>query len=262
MDLSYIFFPSLFKKSDLYQLENWTKYSVKRAKMILTISEASKRDIMRIYDIAQEKIVVTYPGLKKTYSLNNMELLEKKYHISGDYILFVGTLQPRKNIEKLIEGFSNVVKKHPKLTLVVVGKHGWLYEDILKAPKKYGIEEKVKFISFVPDQDLASFYKQALCYVLPSLYEGFGLPVLEAMAYDCPVITSNISSLPEAGGDAALYVDPKNVDDIAEKILMLVENPSLRRELIEKGKKQIKKFSWEKCAKETLEVLTAVGNSK
>jgi glycosyltransferase involved in cell wall biosynthesis len=187
-----------------------------------------------------------------------MEILEKKYHIIGNYILFVGTLQPRKNIEKLIEAFASVVKKHPKLSLVIVGKHGWLYEDILKAPKKFDIEEKVKFISFVPDDDLAYFYKHAVCYVLASLYEGFGLPVLEAMAYDCPVITSNVSSLPEAGGDAALYVDPKNIEDITEKILMLVENESLRRDLIEKGKKQIKKFSWEKCAKETLEVLTTV----
>jgi glycosyltransferase involved in cell wall biosynthesis len=263
MDTSYIYFPSLFKKPDLYQLQNWTKYSAKNAKKILTISESSKRDIMRIYDIPQDRIVVTYPGLKKTYSgvMPTMDVLEKTYHITGKYILFVGTLQPRKNIEKLIEAFAKVVKKHSDVTLVVVGKHGWMFEDILKAPKKWGIEEQVKFVSFVPDEDLASFYKHAVGYVLPSLYEGFGLPVLEAMSYDCPVITSNISSLPEAGGDAALYIDPQNANDIAEKITQLLTTPSLRDELIEKGRKQVKKFSWEKTAKETLAVLESVATN-
>jgi glycosyltransferase involved in cell wall biosynthesis len=264
MDLSYIYFPHLFNASDLYQLQNWTKYSAKNAKKILTISESSKRDIIRVYDIPHDRVVVTYPGQKETYSgeILSMEVLQKTYHILGEYVLFVGTLQPRKNIEKLIEAFSQVVQKHPHLSLVIVGKHGWLYEDILKAPQKFGVAEKVKFVSFVPDHDLAAFYTHAICYVLPSLYEGFGLPVLEAMAYNCPVITSNVSSLPEAGGDAALYIDPKNAGDIAEKIMSLVENPHLRKELIEKGKKQIKKFSWEKTAKETLAVLEEVAQNK
>ena len=261
MDLSYIYFPSLFNPSDLYQLKNWTEYSAKNATMILTISEASKHDIMRVYGISKDRIRVTYPGLKMPYSDSaaSMEVLQNTYHVNGEYILFVGTLQPRKNIEKLIEAFAKVVKTHKTLSLVIVGKHGWLYESILRAPKRFGIEQSVKFLSFVPDQDLAVFYKHAVCYILPSLYEGFGLPVLEAMSYDCPVITSNISSLPEAAGEAALYVDPKNSDDIEAKITEIVENPSLRKELIEKGKKQIKKFSWEKTAKETLAVLEVVG---
>lgn len=259
MDLSYIYFPHLFHKKDLYQLENWTKYSAKNAKKILTISEASKRDIMRIYRIPSEHITVTYPGLKRAHSIDaDMDILAKKYHLSSKYILFVGTLQPRKNIEKLIESFALVSEKHPDLKLVIVGKQGWLYEDILAAPKKHGIEAKVSFIPFVPDEDLAYFYKQAICYVLPSLYEGFGLPVLEAMSYDCPVITSNVSSLPEAGGDAALYVDPKDTQDIASKMLTLVEDGALRQELITKGKEQIKKFSWEKTARETLAVLESL----
>lgn len=259
MDVSYIYFPSLFHKKDLYQLQNWTKYSVKNAKMLLTISEASKRDIIKIYNIPEKRIVVTHLGLKESYNKSmTMNVLQNKYHITEKYILFVGTLQPRKNIEKLIEAFSFVVKKHNDISLVIVGKPGWLYESILAAPKKFGIEKAVKFVSFVPDEDLADFYKNAICYILPSLYEGFGLPVLEAMSHECPVITSNISSLPEAGGDAALYVDPQSTEDIAQKMTQLIENPSLRKELIEKGKKQIKKFSWEKTAKETLAVLQSV----
>ncbi len=264
MDVSYIHFPHLFNKKDLYQLQNWTKYSVKNAKKILTISEASKRDIIRLYDISEDRVVVTYPGLKKTYSNSPllMNVLQEKYMISGTYILFVGTLQPRKNIEKLIEAFSHVVTSHTDLKLVIVGKQGWQYENIVKAPKKFHIEESVLFVSYVPDEELATFYKNALCFVLPSLYEGFGLPVLEAMAYDCPVITSTVSSLPEAGGDAALYVDPESVDDIAMKITEVVANPSLRATMIEKGKKQVKKFSWEKTAKETFAVLQAVVEEK
>jgi glycosyltransferase involved in cell wall biosynthesis len=187
-----------------------------------------------------------------------MNELKKKFQISDQYILFVGTLQPRKNITRLIEAFS-CLKPYAlslrSLQLVIVGKKGWQYKEILKAPNKFGVADRVKFLDFVSDEDLPSLYKNALCYVLPSLYEGFGLPVLEAMKYDCPVITSNVSSLPEAGGDAALYVDPMNVQDIAEKIELLIRDEKLRRELIGKGRKQIKKFSWEKAAKETLKVL-------
>jgi glycosyltransferase involved in cell wall biosynthesis len=153
-------------------------------------------------------------------------------------------------------------KEYADYELVIVGKKGWLYEPILAAPEKFGISDRVKFLDYVSDSDLPLLYKYATCYVLPSLYEGFGLPVLEAMKHDCPVITSNISSMPEAGGDAALYVDPLNVEDIAEKMVQLVENEKLRKELIEKGRKQVKKFSWEKAAKETFEILEEIGRKK
>jgi len=160
-----------------------------------------------------------------------------------------------KNISRLIEAFSQVLKKNHDIDLVIIGKKGWLYEPILKKPGELGISDKVKFLDFISDEELPSFYQHAMCYVLPSLYEGFGLPVLEAMQYGCPVITSNVSSLPEAGGDAALYVDPENVSDIAEKIVQMIENTSLRKSLIAKGHEHVKQFSWEKTAKKTLEVL-------
>src|SRR5204863_9857792 len=129
------------------------------------------------------------------------------------------------------------------------------YESIMTAPKKFDVELSVTFLDFVPDEDLSAFYQHAECFVLPSLYEGFGLPVLEAMKYGCPVITSNVSSLPEAGGDAALYVNPENVDDIAAKMKKLLNDKSLREALIAKGRRQVLKFSWEKAAKDTLKVL-------
>ncbi|MBI3985207.1 MAG: glycosyltransferase family 4 protein [Candidatus Levybacteria bacterium] len=262
MDLSFIHFPILFAKKDLYQLTNWTKYSVKNASKIFTISQFSKSDIIDVYGVDEGKIVVTYPGIKKPTSVRilSMDDLRKKFGIDKNYILFVGTLQPRKNIVKLIEAFSKIEKEN--LILVVVGKKGWLYEDILSAPGRLGVGERVKFLDFVEDDDLPSLYKNALCFVLPSLYEGFGLPVLEAMKHGCPVLTSNVSSLPEAGGDAAIYFDPNNSDDIKEKIEKVIKNPSLRQEMIEKGYNQIKKFSWEKTAKETLKVLEELASNK
>ena len=290
MDLSYIHFPEMFKPSDLYQLKNWTGYSVRNAKKILTISRASKDDIIKLHQVLEEKVVVTYPGIKvksqmsppkadqplaEKSKMQSSKVLKEKYKIEGDYILFVGTLQPRKNIVRLIEAFSRII--HPRgvravanhlgggrmdspevNSLVIIGKKGWLYEEIFEAPKKFGVEDRVKFLDFVPDEDLPLFYQNALCFILPSLYEGFGLPVLEAMKYGCPVITSNVSSLPEAGGDAALYVDPKDVSDITDNLRLMIEKPNLRKELIKKGFQQIKKFSWEKTARETLRVLEEV----
>lgn len=264
LDLSYLHFPQLFKKTDLLQLKYWTLYSAKKSSRILTISKSSKDDIIKMYQIPKEKVVVTYPGIKKSDIKNqtsNMDKIRKKYGIDGEYLLFVGTLQPRKNIIRLIEAFSKIIDHKSQTTdhnLIIVGKKGWMYEEILEAPKKLGVEKKVIFLDSVLDEELSGLYKNALCFILPSLYEGFGLPVLEAMQYGCPVITSNISSLPEAGGDAALYVNPEDVDDIASKIKTLVENKKLREDLIKKGYNQVKKFSWEKTARETLNVLEEV----
>lgn len=270
MDVSYLHFPELFAKSDLYQLKNWTKYSVKKAKKIITISESSKNDIIEEYHVKSGKVAVVYPGIKPITTLTPhvypMQELSYTYKISKDFLLYVGTLQPRKNISRLIEAFSHVLKDEKiaqsDLELVIVGKKGWLYEDILAAPEKFGIKDRVKFLDFVPDGDLKEMYKEAKCFILPSLYEGFGLPVLEAMQYGCPVVTSNVSSLPEAGGDAALYVDPENVDDIAKKIKKVITDTDLRKEMVAKGKKQVEKFSWEDSAKKTLEILKNVSEKR
>ncbi len=263
MDVSYLHFPKLFKKKDLYQLKFWGKYSIKKAKKIITISQSSKSDIIKSYDIPADKIAVVYPGIERVssiqYSVLSMDELRNKFGIKNKYILFVGTLQPRKNLERLIEAFAKL--KREDLDLVIVGKKGWMFEDILNAPKKFGVTDSVHFLHNVTDEDLPSFYRFAEIFVLPSLYEGFGLPVLEAMKYGCPVITSDISSLPEAGGDAALYVDPKDTDDIVLKMRKLLEDENLRKDLITKGTKQVEKFSWEKSASETLKVLEEVANA-
>lgn len=259
LDVSYIYFPQLFKKKDLIQLKKWTKYSARKSDKILTISESSKSDIIKEYGVSGNKIEVIYPGINTSLPVNNklkMEDLEKKFGIKNKYILFVGTLQPRKNIERLIEAYSKI---ETDVSLVIVGRRGWQFEEILNAPEKYNVKDKVLFLENVSDEDLPAIYRNAEFFILPSLYEGFGIPVLEAMSYETPVITSNVSSLPEVGGDAALYVDPNDADDIANKMKKLLGDNNLKKQLIEKGKKQVEKFSWEKSARQTLEVLEGVG---
>lgn len=257
LDVSYINFKNLYKKSDLYKLKYWGGYSIRKAKKIITISESSKSDIIDAYSLSSDKLSVVYPGVKDIKTTITMDEFKKKYGISKDYILFVGTLQPRKNIVRLIEAFS---KLNSSVDLVIVGKKGWQFEEILQAPKKFNVEDRVKFIHDVDEDELPSFYENAKMLVLPSLYEGFGLPVIEAMQYGCPVVTSNVSSLPEAGGEAALYIDPENVSDIVEKIQKVLNDENFRMEMIKKGKEHVKKFSWEKAAKETLAVLEGVDN--
>jgi glycosyltransferase involved in cell wall biosynthesis len=263
MDVSYLKFPDLFKARDLYQLRAWTAYAVAHTRKILTISEASKNDIIKEYHVPGNKVVVTYPG----FTMSEATPIPAKYRISRNFILSVGTIQPRKNFTRLIEAFSIFLKqnrqKFSDLQLVIIGKKGWLYEDILAAPEKFGVTHRVKFLDFVPDGELPSFYRHALCFALPSLYEGFGLPVLEAMAYKCPVVVSGVSSLPEIAGKAGIYVDAGSAQSIAQGLLAAVRERNLiqGRNRISSGIVQMKKFTWDKAARQTLEVLEQVGGA-
>lgn len=264
-DLSYLYYPHDFLKKDLYKLKNWTKNSLERAKKIIAVSKTTKKDIINHYHIPEYKIEVIYNGYEKKISpltSKDKEKTKKWGLIPRKYLLYVGTIQPRKNLSLLIESFSVFSKKFPDFKLAIVGKKGWLYNTIFNQVKNLNLEKKIIFTEYINDQTLAVFYKNAFCFVFPSLYEGFGLPVLESMSFNCPVISSFSSSLPEIGSDACLYFDPKNTNDLVEKLLLLKENYNLRKELIDKGKKRIKEFSWEKCAKETLEVLKKAYENK
>jgi glycosyltransferase involved in cell wall biosynthesis len=269
MDLSYLSYPELFRGKDLHQLIHWTKYAAGHVKLIFTISEFSRNAIIKAYRVNSKQVVVTYPGLVRVHTTkDHMQQMDKKYAIAKHYILSVGTIQPRKNYERLIEAFSMFLKKNKQkfgnIDLVIVGKKGWIYEDILHAPKRYGVDERVKFLDFVPDGDLPLLYRSALCFALPSLYEGFGLPVLEAMAYSCPVVISNSSSLPEIAGNAGVYVDPTNVESIANGLLTAVRQRNLiqGKLRLKKGLEQASRFSWDKAARETIDLLERVGKGK
>lgn len=270
MDLSYIRFPEMFTRKDLWQLRNWTAYSVKNADIIFTISKFSKKEIMDYYKLNSEKIVVTYPGYDKDkYQITNIKDQKEKlkiknnYLINDDYILFVGTLQPRKNIVRLLEAFNSAMEQlnNKVMQLVIIGKKGWLYEEVFQKVKELNLGKRIIFTDYVSDEDLPDLYRGAKCFVLPSLYEGFGLPVLEAMASGCPVIVSNISSLPEVVGKAGIMIDPFDSNDIARGILEILKMNDTRYNMQKRlSIEQAHKFSWVQCAKVTLDNLTAQEN--
>lgn len=268
MDLSFLRYPALFRPRDLYKLVNWTAYSVHHAARIFTISEFSKRAIIEAYRIPEKRVTVTHPGFRMPKKKpGTLDEVVRKYSLRRDYILSVGTLQPRKNYVRLIRAYAKLMDTNKDLAgldLVIVGKRGWLYDEILRAPGESHVEDHVKFLEYIPDSDLAVLYGHAACFILPSLYEGFGFPVLEAMAYGCPVVVSRTSSLPEIAGEAGVYVDPESIESIAQGLETALNERGKEsgRERIEKGRKQAEKFSWESTAQKTLAILEEVGSRK
>ncbi|PIV01256.1 hypothetical protein COS54_01180 [Candidatus Shapirobacteria bacterium CG03_land_8_20_14_0_80_39_12] len=260
MDLWHHRHPEQFAASDLYQLKNWENYSVRKAKRIITISEFSRSEIVKFYHYPEEKIKIAYPGFDRfdsniKYQISN---IHKKYNFEGDYLLYLGTLQPKKNLVRLVEAFALVIRQLP-ITLVIAGKKGWLYEEIFNKVKELKLEERVIFTGFIDEAEKPYLIAGAGVFVLPSLYEGFGIPVLEAMSLGVPVVSSSEGSLPEAGGKAAFYCNPYRADDISQTILKVLSlNKEERNEIIKAGLSQVEKFSWEKCAKVVLETLKNV----
>ncbi len=262
MDLGYLRFPEQFTKKDLYQLTNWTARSIKKADHLFAISETTKNDIIKRYQVPEKKITVTYPGHdKRKFQISNSKFqinkVKRKYKIENDYILFLGSLRPSKNIEGLIEAFKlSIINYQLSITLVIAGKKGWLYQTIFDRVKELGLTKRVVFTGFVDEEDVPALVAGAKVFTLPSFWEGFGIPVIEAMACGVPVVVSNAGSLPEVVGEAGVIINPYQPEDIARGIKEAIEN---RDELVKKGLEQAKKFSWEKCARETLSVLEKVG---
>jgi len=258
-DLSYLYYPDEFLKKDLYQLKNWTKYSIEKAKNIIAVSNTTKKDLMNLYQVPDKKVEVIYNGFEKVKSSVIPKLKIKE--TAKPYLLYVGTLQPRKNIGTLLKAFYKFNQIYPEYELIVAGKKGWLYEKIFEQAADLGLEDKVFFTDYISDYQLIYLYENAFCLVMPSLYEGFGIPILEAMSFNCPVLSSFASSLPEVGGEACFYFDPLNVNELVEKLLKLKNSQQFREELIKKGKERVKQFSWKKCAEKTLAVIMSSVNS-
>jgi glycosyltransferase involved in cell wall biosynthesis len=244
-------FTTLDLKVHFYELFKWAAHS---ADLILSVSEHTKKDIMEIYGVPEEKIKVTYQSFKGGNIDVNPDdaaiYLNSKGLQAEKYILFVGNIEPKKNIKQLIRAFAYIQKGYK---LAIVGHKAWMYESQLIGLKNYLKKKQYVMLDYVTDEELAMLYGNAFCMVFPSLYEGFGLPVLEAMHHDCPVICSDRSSLPEVGGDAALYVDPYQFIDIRDQLNKLIANPELRREMIKKGRERVAFFSPENYAKRLLE---------
>lgn len=266
-DLSFLHFPEMFEKGDLWKLRNWTRFSAQNADHIITISNTSKKDIIKQYGLDKSKITVAYPGYdKEQFRIQSSEFrinkTKKKYKIGNRYIIYIGTIQPRKNLIRLIEAVARI----ENIKLVIAGKaegegrQGWMYQETLDASKKFGIEDRVIFTGFVSTENLSYLLSEAYAFVLPSLWEGFGIPVLEAMACGVPIIVSNVSSLPEVVGNAGLTFDPYSVDQIEQAIRAVISDKKLREKYSKAGIEQAKKFSWEKMAKTILKTFEKLGS--
>jgi glycosyltransferase involved in cell wall biosynthesis len=227
---------------------------------IITVSEYSKKDISKTLGFPEDRIYVTHLAAEDIYFPRNREAsrnyIKAQYGIDDDFIVYVGGFSPRKNIKGLIEAFSIVEPKLKKNTkLLILGKKGRSYYDYRDLAYSLNLKEDVIFPGYVAVQDLPIFYNAALMLCYPSFYEGFGLPPLEAMACGTPVISSNVTSMPEVLGDDAIYINPFNIDEMAEKILMLLEDNGLRTKIIFDGLKRSSMYSWRKTAAETIQVL-------
>jgi glycosyltransferase involved in cell wall biosynthesis len=264
MDMSFERFGTeYFTNYDINQLKKWTPLSVKKAKKILTISEFSKNEIVKLYGTNPDKVEVVYPAIDKDVyhgkvPKTKVVSVKKKYGITGSYLLYWGTLQPRKNISRLIEAFAKLDK--PQLKLVICGKKGWLYDQILEQAKTLGVDSRVIFTGFAPTDDLPALIKGSRAFVLPSLYEGFGMPVVEAQAVGTPVVVSRVSSLPEIAGESGIYIeDPMSVESIKialEQVLALSLGERLK--LIKMGKENTRRFDWDLSAQRILNILKSL----
>jgi len=264
MDMSFERFGTeYFTNYDINQLKKWTPLSVKKAKRILTISEFSKNEIIKLYGTPEEKIDVVYPAFDKDIyhgkiPKTKVVSVKKKYGITGSYLLYWGTLQPRKNITRLIDAFAKLDK--PQMKLVISGKKGWLYDQILEQSRTLGISNRVIFTGFAPNDDLPALIKGSRAFVLPSLYEGFGMPAVEAQAVGTPVVVSRVSSLPEVTGDSAVYIeDPMSVDSIKEALEKVISlSVGERLKLIKEGKENTRRFDWDISAQKILNILKTI----
>lgn len=246
----------------LYRIKNLAYrftifWAVTRSKAIITVSRFTKDDIIKTFKAANKKIFVTYEGvsnnLKKNYLDDDKKVL-LRYNIIKKYLLYVGNAYPHKNLESLIEIFPNIKEKYPDIQLIFVGKKDYFYQQLINKAKKNKYQKSIIFTGHISDSELISLYKNAQAFVFPSLFEGFGLPPLEAMHHNCPVLSSNKTCLPEILGDACLFFDPHNKKEYINQILKLLGDPNIQDELIQKGKLQIKKYNWQTCIKQTLKI--------
>lgn len=234
--------------------------AVKKSTHIVTVSEFVKKQLEDEWRVNPEKISITYEAVDESFGKRESGDVLKKYDIKPPYIFYVGNAHPHKNLEGLIKAFLELRKKYQYLQLVLSGDDNFFWPKLRRGPRLRGDDggRNIIFTGKVTDEELVSLYKNAQAFVTASLEEGFGLPLLEAFALGCPVISSNMGSLPEIGKDAAYYFDPKDQDDMVIKIQNVLNDLSLRKELIKKGKKRVKDFSWKKMAEETLKIYQSI----
>lgn len=256
-DLTFELYPETMDQANLKRIKDDIAYSIERSDKLIAVSEATKMDMIKYLKLDPAQIEVVYNGVH--YELFNepiteekREAVRKKYRLPEHYILYMGTLEPRKNIELLIEAFKVLKKEGESIVqnvkLVLAGKKGWFFEEIFKKIEVLGLTEEVIDLGYIYEEDKVALYQMAKCFTFPSLFEGFGIPVIEAMAAGVPVITSNVSSLPEVAGDAAILINPKDVIALAEGMYRLLVDETYREILIQKGYNNAQCYSWESAA--------------
>jgi glycosyltransferase involved in cell wall biosynthesis len=263
-DLVPLFFPQLVPKKHLLFFQLFMKRAAHTADLIITDSEHSKQDIVRHLYVPAEKIRVIYlgydPPVQRPDSQQAAAIL-MRYNITAPYLLFVGVIEPKKNLERLVEAFALLRQDaalSKDLQLVIAGGTGWLSNQLYQKVHNLHLENQIRFTGYVPDADLPALYANAEVFVFPSIYEGFGLPVIEAMSYGVPVVTANVSSLPELAGNAGMLVDPLRPEAIAEGIAAVLTNPQQRARMQHAGPLQAQQFSWQRTAAETYKVYQEV----
>ncbi|OGI25507.1 MAG: hypothetical protein A3J76_03625 [Candidatus Moranbacteria bacterium RBG_13_45_13] len=262
-DISFNFFPQYIRFSDLFFLKTLIPRSLRRADRIVTVSKNEREQIINFYKIPSEKVNFAYNGVdfeifNQTIPEEALERIRKKYGLPEKFFLYVGTLQPRKNIPALIQALAIFYKKYKMndIKLVIAGnrKARNFDPEIDKTIEKYNLRDSANFPGWVDEKDKPALYKLAECFVFPSLYEGFGIPIIEAMAAGLPVVSSDKSCLPEVGGDAALFADPGDPEEFAKKIHEILSDKNIREDLVRKGASCAQEFSWQKTAEKTLEI--------
>lgn len=267
LDLAYRFLPDCYTLRNRLYLDKLMKHSIDTSDAVIAISENTKRDILLNFKIPENKVKVVYLAVDETFcpvdNSKKEEILrvKSKYNITGDFIFTVSLISPRKNLVTLIKAFA-LLKQKGKIghSLVIAGKKGWLFNEVFEAAASCGYEKDIIFCDFVPQDDLVMLYNAADVFVYPSLYEGFGLPLLEAMACQCPVVASNNSSIPEVCSDAAVLVDPYDAAGFSDAIYRIISDRPLKDSLIKKGRERVANFSWKKAAQETVKVYNNITN--
>ncbi|HEX8331790.1 MAG TPA: glycosyltransferase family 1 protein [Segetibacter sp.] len=251
-DLAFLHHPEFIPKHHLLYYKWYTPKFLRKAKVVATVSDYSKKDIVGRYKIAEEKIVNVGSAAKPIFQaveFDQKEMIKEAYADGFEYFVFVGGIHPRKNLMNLLKAFSLFkTRQHTNMKLLVVGRRAWQYNATIEKLKSYKYRDEVKMLGYLPDDELARVVAGAYALVFPSYFEGFGVPILEAMQSGVPVVTSSTSSMTEIGGDAALYADPNEPTEIADQLKTIFKDETLRSQLIEKGKIQAAKYNWDKTA--------------
>jgi glycosyltransferase involved in cell wall biosynthesis len=260
-DLIYKLFPQHHKRLNYWYLNAAMPLFVRRADAIIVVSQATKNDLMRYYHTPDRKITVVHEAAAPHFRVvpdSDVARVRAKYSLPDRFLLAVGTIEPRKNLTRLVESLARLRAEDRQLQLIVVGAMGWLYDDFLNRVKELNLQNAVRLLGFVPDDDLPGVFRAATVYVMASMYEGAGLPVLEAMACGVPVVSSRESSMPELGADVPRYFNPYDVDHMTDVIGMVLASDSLRAEMAAAGPERAGRYSWRRAARETLAVYRSV----